>query len=109
MSFCSLCFSKLNKTDLKLIQSDTDDPVEVLSLKVSRDQKYFAIIAGKNQIKCLEELRQIKVYEIISKNEFREIKDEILDEKYYTYSKTFDFSYRSDNPDGEGMSLLLFN
>jgi hypothetical protein len=50
-SFCAKCFAKLSKKTLPLMDSDTDDPIEILSMKVSRDEKYFAVIAGKNMIK----------------------------------------------------------
>ena len=108
-SFCSLCFAKLNKTTLPLQESDTDDKTEILTLKVSRDQQLFAVIAGKNMIKGEEELRQILVYQIISKNEFKMIVNHILDEKYYSYSKNFDFCYRDDNPEGDGNALLILS
>jgi WD40 repeat protein len=108
-SFCSLCFSKLNKTYLPLTPSNTDDKNEILSLKVSRDQRYFAMIAGKNMIKGLEELNQILVYEIISKTEFKMVCNHTLDEEYFSYSKNFDFCYRDDNPEGDGNSLLILS
>lgn len=107
-SFCSLCFAKLNKTTLPLLKSDTMDKSEILSLKVSRNQQFFAVIAGKNMIKGEEELRQILVYEIVSMKEFKLVKNEVLDEEYYSFSKTFDFCYR-ESPDGDENSLLILS
>jgi len=45
----------------------------------------------------------------MGKKEFKEVSRHTLEEKYYTYSKNFDFCYRDDNPHGEGNALLILS
>jgi hypothetical protein len=63
-------------------------------MNISRDNTILAVISGKNMIKGEEELHQILVYKINSKNDFTLIRAHNLAEKYRTFSKTFDFCYR---------------
>jgi hypothetical protein len=69
-SFCAGCFSKHYKLQLPLIQSLTADKMEILTIKISRDESMIAVLVGKNLIKEQEELYQILVYEIHEKNNF---------------------------------------
>ena len=41
---------------MPLAISDTDDEIEILTIKVSNDEKYICILAGKNCIKAIEEI-----------------------------------------------------
>jgi len=91
---------------MNLEKSTTDDKIEILSLKVSRCQEYFAAIAGKNMIKGKEELHQILVYKINAKNNFTMVSEHNLEEKFRSFSKTFEFCYRKDSKPGQ--SLILF-
>lgn len=105
-SYCSKCFAKICKTGLPLLTSDTDDKIEILSLKVSRCHGYFAVIAGKNMIKGKEELHQILVYKIESKDNFVLHSNLELEANYRCYSKNFDFCYRNDLPSNQCLLLL---
>lgn len=76
--YCSNCFTKLHKQKLPLAQSNTDDKMEILSMKVSRCESMVALIAGKNLIKEQEELHQILVYKINSNTDYSLIASNIL-------------------------------
>lgn len=66
-------------------------------------------MAGYHLIKEIEELHQVLVYKIIAKNKYELVADIVLDEKYRSFSKTFEFCYRKDLFDAEGKSLLMLN
>lgn len=83
--------------------------MEILSIKLSRDQQYIAAMAGYILIKEIEEIHQILVYKINSINEMELVADVYLDDKYKYCSKTFDFCYRKDVVGAEGKSLLLLD
>jgi hypothetical protein len=110
-SFCAGCFSKHHKETLPLLKSFTDNKMEILSIKVSRDQTMIACMIGKNLIKEKEELHQIVVYEINSKSDFRLIANHNLSTKFRNHSKTFEFNYRDDYGEGcpKEQSLLILS
>lgn len=87
--YCSRCFTKIYRKKLPLVESKTDDKMEILSMKVSECQNYVAFIAGKNLIKEQEELYQILIYQINSRTQFDFIFELKLNEEYRNYSKTF--------------------
>lgn len=97
--------------EVPLAESYTDDKIEILSIVVSKDEKFMALFTGKNLIKEEEEIHQLFVYEISphqpSKKSFRAnmihedarntdgnfklIKKVDFPPKYRSYSKMFCF------------------
>lgn len=82
--------------------------MEVISIKLDRDQEYLAMIGGKNLIKEKEELHHLFVYKISNLTNFKLIVNHRLKGKYNSFSKAFDFCYRDDLPN-PGHSLLLLD
>ena len=57
-------YKTMLKHDIELKESDTDDKMEILSIKLCPKQEYLAVLSGKNLIKEIEELHQLHVYKL---------------------------------------------
>jgi hypothetical protein len=68
--FCGGCFGKQHKMQLELDQKDKDKTLEILSIRISRDQQLLAVMVGYILIREIEEVKQIYVYKINSKTNF---------------------------------------
>jgi len=83
---------KMNlKIDVPLQESATDDPIEILNIKISNNEKYLAVLAGKNLIKSIEELHSLHIYEIKSNSTFNLISSIELPEEFRYFAVNFDF------------------
>jgi len=49
-------YKMINKIDLPLSKSNTDDAIEILNIEISPDEELLAVLSGKNLIKGIEEL-----------------------------------------------------
>jgi len=85
-----------HKIDVPLKQSETDDNIEILNIKVSNDEKYLAVLSGKNLIKSIEELHSLHIYEISPDGKDWTLKTGTdLPESFRYFSVTFIFSNSS--------------
>ena len=57
-------FQILKKVIVPLNVSDTEEDIEILTIKVSPNEELLAILAGKNLIKEIEELHQLFIYKL---------------------------------------------
>lgn len=105
--YCSKCLTMGHQEFLPLKSSDTDDKMEILSMRMSRCEEFIAIVGGKNLIKEEEELHQILIYKINTKRDFTKIVDFEFPEEYRSYSRAFEFCYRDDLPITKGKSLFI--
>jgi len=89
---------------LPLTISTTSDDIEILSIQMSSDEKYIAVLAGKNLIKEIEEIHELLVYDISSENmEFKLVQKIELPSEFKFISRNFYFYNNCDK-----MQELLF-
>lgn len=77
---------------------------------ISKDEKYLAILTGINEIKEIENLKQIVIYEIKNQRThsmFKEVLNFDLPKEYCYYSKTISFDYRTNRK--SDLSLLMWS
>ena len=55
-------FKEINQIFVPLEVSTSEDPIEVLKLKISKNEKYMAVLSGKNLVKEMEEIHSLHVY-----------------------------------------------
>lgn len=55
-------YDRLFIHNIELKPSDTDDKVEIITIQLSKDEKFLAVLSGKNVIKEIEELHQLHVF-----------------------------------------------
>jgi hypothetical protein len=65
--------------------------MEILNIKVSPNEKYLAVLAGKNLIKGIEELWELHIYNLTSGNGFKHIKSIDLPEEFRSFSVSFEY------------------
>lgn len=55
-------FKEINQIYVPLEVSTTEDPIEIIKLRISTNEKYLAVLSGKNLVKELEEIHSLHVY-----------------------------------------------
>ena len=89
---------------IPMSSSSTDDPIEILNFKVSHNEKYIAVLCGKNLIKEIEELHELFIYEVNDiGDKYTLIKEIKLPEEFRYFSVAFEF----DKSDKESESTLV--
>lgn len=117
LTYCAKCFSKINEIKVSLseqmpssvkILSKLKYHKEILTIVMSKDEKYLGVMIGVNQIKELEDLQEILIYRITDKkkNILIQILSYNLPEKFSRYSKTFFFDQRKNRNNDNGLLLL---
>lgn len=111
MSYCSICMKKIQSVPLNFIPYEENKynyQVQVLSLEVSKDQKYLALLTGVVKVKEIEELKQLIVYQITDniRERFKLILDYYLPPEFSNYAKKFTFNYRKDRKSERSILLI---
>ena len=57
-------FKIVNTVIVPLAESTTDDEMEILSIKISPNEKFLAVLGGKNLIKEIEEVHSLHIFKI---------------------------------------------
>lgn len=65
--------------------------MEIISIKLSQNEQYLAVLSGKNVIKQVEELHQLTLYKVNSMKNFELLKIIPLDETLSDISQSFYF------------------
>lgn len=52
-----------NTTIVPAEESQDEDPIEILNIKISQNSKFVGVLQGKNQAKGIEELHNITIYQ----------------------------------------------
>jgi len=85
-------FAVVSKVHVDLAQSDTIDEMEILNIKISPNEKYLAVLCGKNLIKEIEEVHSLHIFKMNdSGNDYSLLKVRELDERFREFSVTFEF------------------
>lgn len=61
-------FELINTVDLELEKSSTREPLEIISMNISHDSKYIAIVIGKQLIKDEELITKMVIMRVESKS-----------------------------------------
>jgi|DEB0MinimDraft_12_1074336.scaffolds.fasta_scaffold10104_4 hypothetical protein len=80
-----------SRIDVPMKISDTDDPIEILSIKISKNEKFLAVLAGKNLIKSIEELHSLHIYEIKENGSYTILQNVDLPVAFRYFSVAFEF------------------
>jgi hypothetical protein len=92
-------FEFVNMIDVPMDISQTDDPIEVLTIKVSPNEELLGVIAGKNLIKEEEELHQIFIYRLTAtdgiEDNFKLLFKFDLPDEYRYFSRAFEFNCKA--------------
>ena len=90
-------YKLINRINVPLQQSDTDDEIEIISIAKSQDDKHLGILSGKNLIKGIESIYSLHIY-IIHEDKSHTLKASChLPESFRSVSKSFVFD--KVNPD----------
>ena len=55
----------MDKINVPLMASQTDDPIEIINIQISQKARYLAVLSGKNMVKQIEEMHSLHVFKII--------------------------------------------
>ena len=104
-------FELIDKIQVPLVTSHTDDPIEIINIEISPKAKFLAILSGKNLVKSIEEMHFLHVYKIQydpytagCAASFQLVVEQELPEQFRLISKTFEFNIRD-----EGRELILID
>jgi len=82
----------IKKVIVPLNVSDTEDEIEIITIKVSPNEELLAILAGKNLIKEIEELHQLFIYRLSPEENDYTLRFKIdLKVEHRFFSKSFEF------------------
>lgn len=95
-------YKAINKLEIPLKESETDDKMEILNIKVSPNEKYLAVLGGKNLIKGIEELWELHIYLLTSGSAFKHVKSIDLPEEFRSFSVSFEYMEKDQD------STLIF-
>ena len=88
-------YKSIYKHDIPLKESDTDDQIEILSIRISPKEDLLGVLSGKNLIKGIEELHQLHIYQmkgsLDQKPEFILKKECNLPDNFRSFSVNFNF------------------
>lgn len=87
----------MNKLHVPLQESLSDDKIEILNIKVSPNENFLAVLAGKNLIKGIEELWELHIYKLTDDGGFQHITSIMLPEEFRSFSVSFE--YKQTNQD----------
>ena len=80
------------------VESSTREKMEIITIKISMDQNYLAVLGGKILIKQVEELWHLHVFrieytggEITFESVSKYDPDNILPKQFRSYSKSIEF------------------
>jgi hypothetical protein len=66
--------------------------MEILNIKISPNEKYLAVLCGKNLIKEIEEVHSLHIFKMNdSGNDYTLLEARELDERFREFSVTFEF------------------
>lgn len=86
-------FQIMNRVQVPIAKSDTDDCMEIITSKTSQDESLLAVLVGKNLIKAVEEMHQLFIYKLSDKEDDFALLHRIdLPEKHRFLSKAFAFN-----------------
>ena len=54
------------QVQLELLPSETREPNEIIGFRISKNERYLAVITGKNLIRSEQKANQIFIYNIVS-------------------------------------------
>ena len=102
-------FEMIDKIQVPLITSQTDDPIEIINILVSPKGRFLAVLSGKNLVKQIEEMHSLHIFKIglnaeTRRTSFQLIKEQQLPERLRLISKNFAFDLKN-----EGSELLLID
>jgi hypothetical protein len=85
-------FKIVNTVIVPLSESITDDEIEILSIKISPNEEYLAVLGGKNLIKEIEEVHSLHIFKMNSDGTDYDLMKEIhFPDEFRSFSVTFEF------------------
>ena len=85
-------FKIVNTVIVPLSESITDDEIEILSIKISPNEEYLAVLGGKNLIKEIEEVYSLHIFKMNSDGTDYDLMKEIhFSDEFRSFSVTFEF------------------
>lgn len=101
-------FELVHRFRVPVQKSQTRDKMEIVTIKISQNQNYLAVVVGKFLVKGVKQLWQLMVYSIHSEDEFKLISkhhpEHMLPDQFRYYSKSIEFC-----EDSQHQHLLLTN
>ena len=76
-------FRTINTIIVPLKESDTIDEIEILNIKISPNEKYLAVLGGKQLIKDIEEVHSLHIFEMNEEgNDYKLLYERHLPEEF---------------------------
>jgi len=83
-------FKTINTMIVPLQESTTVDAMEILNIKISPNEKYLAVLGGKQLIKEIEEVHSLHIFELTQEgNDFTLLFERNLPEEFRSFAVQF--------------------
>ena len=91
-------FKTINTMIVPLQESTTVDAMEILNIKISPNEKYLAVLGGKQLIKEIEEVHSLHIFELTQEgNDFTLLFERNLPEEFRSFAVQFQFKTDEQN------------